>query len=90
MAYTKHQLADRALWVGLYGECVSKSYAARIISVTRKTIYNMIDDGRLDVYGNGMVSVRSLWHYVTFGKGYKGKLNDRPEKMEKIWKEAAV
>lgn len=90
MAYTKHQLADRALWVGLYGECVSKSYAARIISVTRKTIYNMIDDGRLDVYGNGMVSVRSLWHYVTFGTGYKGKLNDRPEKMEKIWKEAAV
>lgn len=64
MELTKHQLADQALWVGLYGECVNKSRAARIIGVSRRTIYNMAKDGRITVYGNNMVSVRSLWHYT--------------------------
>lgn len=79
MAFTKKQLADRAMWVGLYGEAVSKSKAARIMGVSRATVYNMIEDGRLAVYGNGTVSVRSLWYYVMFGHGYKGGLSDRAE-----------
>ena len=66
--YTKAQLIDQAAWYGLYGQCVSKAKAARIIDVSRSSIYNMIDDGRLVVWKNGKVSVQSLWAWAKTGK----------------------
>lgn len=66
--YTKAQLIDQAAWCGLYGQCVSKTKAARIIDVSRSTIYNMIADGRLDEWKNGKVSVQSLWVCAKTGK----------------------
>lgn len=66
--YTKAQLLDQAVWYGLYGQCVSKAKAARIIDVPRSTIYNMIADGRLVEWKNGKVSVQSLWVWAKTGK----------------------
>lgn len=66
--YTKQQLVEQAAWIGLYGQCVSKAKAARIIDVSRRTVYNMIDDGRLVVWKSGKVSVQSLWAWATTGR----------------------
>ena len=44
-----------------YGESVDKSLAARIMGVTRSTVYAMIADGRVESAGAGKrVSVRSI------------------------------
>lgn len=65
MQLTKKQLCERAVWIGLYGEEVTKARAARILGRSRRTIYNMIEDGRLETYADGMVSIRSMWAYVS-------------------------
>ena len=60
MEHSIQELIDQYVWLGLYGYYVNKSYAARIIKVSRSTIYRMIADGRLATAFN-RVSVRSLW-----------------------------
>ena len=48
-----------------YGECVDKTAAARILGVTRATIYAMLADGRLSGSCEGRrVDVRSIARYL--------------------------
>ena len=57
--------AEEAL-VAKYGESVDKSLAARIMGVTRSTVYAMIADGRVESAGAGKrVSVRSIARYLS-------------------------
>lgn len=49
-----------------HGECVGKSSAARILGVTRATVYAMIADGRIHAACAGRkVDVRSIARYMS-------------------------
>ena len=70
--------ARRALWceelvrqdkeealVGQYGDCVDKTVAAKILGVTRATVYAMLADGRISAACAGRrVDVRSIARYM--------------------------
>ena len=59
-----------------YGEHVDKSIAARILCVTRQTVYAMIADGRIEGACEGKrVDVRSIARYI-----YSGKPKNKGEK----------
>ena len=59
-----------------YGEHVDKSTAARILGVTRATVYAMLADGRIDgAFGGKRVDVRSIARYI-----YSGKPKNKGEK----------
>ena len=61
----RKKTAEEAL-VAKYGESVDKSLAARIMGVTRSTVYAMIADGRVESAGAGKrVSVRSIARYLS-------------------------
>lgn len=61
----RKKTAEEAL-VAKYGESVDKSLAARIMGVTRSTVYAMISDGRVESAGAGKrVSVRSIARYLS-------------------------
>ena len=61
----RKKTAEEAL-VAKYGESVDKSLAARIMGVTRSTVYAMIADGRVESAGVGKrVSVRSIARYLS-------------------------
>ena len=61
----RKKTAEEAL-VAKYGESVDKSLAARIMGVTRSTVYAMIVDGRVESAGAGKrVSVRSIARYLS-------------------------
>lgn len=48
-----------------HGEVVDKSVAARILGVTRATVYAMLADGRIESACEGArVSVRSIARYI--------------------------
>ena len=48
-----------------YGEIVDKSTAARILGVTRATVYAMLSDGRIKgAYGGLRVDVRSIARFM--------------------------
>lgn len=52
--------------VDQYGEHVDKSTAAKILGVTRVTVYKMIEDGRINaVYGGKRVDVRSIARFIS-------------------------
>ena len=49
-----------------YGEYVDKTVAARILGVTRATVYAMLSDGRIaGACGGRRVDVRSIARYMT-------------------------
>ena len=51
--------------VAKYGESVNKKEAAKILGVTRATIYTMLADGRITICGDSKrVSVRSIAKYL--------------------------
>ena len=51
--------------LGRYGEYVDKTVAARILGVTRATVYAMLDDGRIaGACGGRRVDVRSIARYM--------------------------
>lgn len=55
-----------------YGEHVDKSTAARILGVTRATVYAMLADGRIDGACEGKrVDVRSIARYIFSPRGMK-------------------
>ena len=55
--------------VDSYGEHVDKSTAARILGVTRATVYAMLADGRIEGACEGKrVDVRSIARYMCAGK----------------------
>lgn len=59
-----------------HGEVVNKSVAARMLGVTRCTIYNMIKDGRIDATPDGKdVIVRSVARYID-AKRRDGRYDD--------------
>ena len=61
----RKKTAEEAL-VAKYGESGDKSLAARIMGVTRSTVYAMIADGRVESAGAGKrVSVRSIARYLS-------------------------
>ena len=61
----RKKTAEEAL-VAKYGESVDKSLAARIMGVTRSTVYAMIADGRVESAGAcKRVSVRSIARYLS-------------------------
>lgn len=57
-----------------YGQHVNKSCAAKIIGVTRATVYAMLKDGRLEgvCYGKH-VSIQSIARYLSAGRGEKAR-----------------
>ena len=55
--------------VDMYGKYVDKSTAARILGVTRATVYAMLEDGRIEGACEGKrVDVRSIARYLCAGK----------------------
>jgi len=53
-----------------YGEYVDKTVAARILGVTRATVYAMLDDGRIGgACGGRRVDVRSIARYMALPRG---------------------
>lgn len=62
--------------VDMHGKYVDKSTAARIIGVTRATVYAMLADGRIEGACSGRrVDVRSIARYI-----YSGKTKNKGEK----------
>lgn len=62
--------------VNKYGEFVDKTQAAKILVVTRATVYTMLADGRIEGACEGKrVSVRSIARYLAAPKsrGRRGK-----------------
>lgn len=56
---------DLAVWTGITPRYMSKTYAAKIMKVSRQTIYNMIEDGRIRTDESGkLVESRSLFDYL--------------------------
>ncbi len=52
--------------ISRYGEYVDKTVAARILGVTRATVYAMLADGRIiGACAGKRVDVRSIAHYLT-------------------------
>lgn len=58
---TDYQLIERYVWEGLHGSYTTKAAAARLLKVSRQTIYNMIADGRLQTIPNGRVTMHSIY-----------------------------
>lgn len=55
--------------LGRYGEYVDKTLTAKILGVTRATVYAMLADGRIEGACSGRrVSVRSIAHYMAAPK----------------------
>jgi len=85
--------ARRALWqqehtacradelAARYGEYVDKTVAARILGVTRATVYAMLDDGRIEGACEGRrVSVQSIARYMMKPKLGEGGRSRRGKK----------
>ena len=69
------ELAER------YGEYVDKTVAARILGVTRATVYAMLDDGRIEGACEGRrVSVQSIARYMMKPKLGEGGRSRRGKK----------
>lgn len=61
--HSENALADRL--VSQYGGYVDKTVAAKIIGVTRTTVYAMLADGRIrGAYEGRRVDVRSIARYL--------------------------
>lgn len=70
--------------VAMYGECVTRAKAAKIISKSANTIYHMIKDGRLDtVCGGEMVCVHSIARYINSPAEVDGEA--RARKKGRSW-----
>lgn len=59
-----------ATLVERYGESVDKTVAARVLGVTRATVYAMLADGRINgACGGRRVDVRSIARYLSTPSG---------------------
>ena len=60
--------------VARYGEYADKTATAKILGVTRATVYAMLADGRIEGACSGRrVSVRSIARYMAMPKTRRGK-----------------
>lgn len=87
----------RALWEGAspqrrcedeltlrYGESVDKTVAAKILGVTRATVYAMLEDGRIEgACGGRRVNVRSIADYMARPRGADGAHRRRTGRTKK-------
>ena len=69
-----------------YGEYVDKTVAAKILGVTRATVYAMLDDGRIGgACGGRRVDVRSIARYMTLprceSRRRSGSKREKPADM---------
>lgn len=72
MEYARIETNRENEMVKRYGECVNKTYAARIMGVTRVTVYAMIRDGRIrSAMGGRSVDVRSIARHIERTGGTK-------------------
>lgn len=61
--------------VSRYGEYVDKTVTARILGVTRATVYAMLADGRIEgACGGRRVSVRSIAQYMVRPRNRREKV----------------
>ena len=52
-------------YVDAHGEFVDKTTAAKLLGVTRATVYSMLKDGRISsAYEGKRISVRSIYRYM--------------------------
>ena len=59
-----------------YGEYVDKTVAAKILGVTRATVYAMLDDGRIGgACGGRRVDVRSIARYMMLPRSESRRRN---------------
>lgn len=62
--------------VDMHGKYVDKSTAARILGVTRATVYAMLKDGRIEGACSGRrVDVRTIARYLCAGEKPKNRRN---------------
>ena len=61
---TDDQLLDRTVYEHVEGPLLTKTRAAKLLNVSRTTIYEMLDDGRLKLGRDGKVDTRSVWAYA--------------------------
>ena len=62
--------------IDMHGKYVDKSTAARILGVTRATVYAMLADGRIEGACSGRrVDVRSIARYLCAGEKPKNRRN---------------
>ena len=67
-----------------YGEYVDKTVAARILGVTRATVYAMLADGRIaGACGGRRVDVRSIARYMTLPRSEAGAKRRSGARREK-------
>ena len=60
-----HDALSAKSLIAKYGESVNKKDAAKILGVTRATVYAMLKDGRITICGDSKrVSVRSIGKYL--------------------------
>lgn len=66
-SYKEEEMVNR------YGEYVDKTLTAKILGVTRATVYAMLEDGRIVGACEGKrVSVRSIARYMVASKSRRG------------------
>lgn len=61
---TDDQLLDRMVYEHIEGPLLTKTRAAKLLGVSRTTIYEMLDDGRLKLGRDGKVDTRSVWAFA--------------------------
>ena len=61
---TDDQLLDRTVYEHIEGSLLTKTRAAKLLGVSRTTIYEMLDDGRLKLGRDGKVDTRSVWAFA--------------------------
>lgn len=70
--------------LGRYGECCNQTRAAQILGVTARTVYRMMEDGRLRRIGSS-VDVRSIAHYLENPRKRNFVARVRPSKRKSMW-----
>ena len=72
---------EELLW--RYGEYVDKTQTAKILGVTRATVYAMLADGRIEGACSGRrVSVRSIAHYMAAPKSRSSRIGIKNKREE--------
>lgn len=63
----KRKAVDMIFFCSLYGNEMTKARAARVMKVSRNTVYRMLADGRIKPSSTGRVSTRSIWDIMEGG-----------------------
>lgn len=62
---SRQEITGEEEYIRKHSEFCDKSYAAKLLGVTRATVYSMIANGRISTgYEGKRVSVRSIYRYI--------------------------